>query len=1230
MKILSVRKVYRALALGFLTLFVFSSLAFGQGQDTKVNGTVKDPQGAVVAGATVTLTDVATSKTQSTTTNNDGYFQFTTVNAGNYNLTVEGAGFKKTAVTDVVVNVGQTSTVNVETQVGGATETVTVNASEAQALIHTENAALSNTVLSKQIQDLPINGRNPLALAGLQAGVTSSGGNRTASVNGLRGTFTNLTWDGININDNFVRTDSFFGISAPSVISVSEFTLTTQNNGPGDGLGVAQLKLVTPRGGSDYHGQVFYFRRDDRLDANTFFNNRGGRFAANDPNVLAGRAVAGAQRLPRPLLRQNQFGGSVGGPFRLPRFGEGGPSTWGKDKLFFYFYDEETRTRSEQSVLRTVLNGQVRNGVFQYRRADNNQLATVNLLTLAGRAPDPRMTQVVGLTPLPNSEETGDLLNTGGFRFNSPSGSTSRLWGFRVDFDASEKHRFEVVYSRFTFNFPNDTFNDIGEQFPGLPGGGQGGPRPRGAIAWNWNINTSVSNELRAGYTQYDANFLNRETFDLGYALTLPLITNPVQNFQPQGRDVLVREIIDNASWVRGAHQFRFGGNLRLLQVLPFNDVGRIPTYTLGFGTGATGLTAGAFPGGIGTTALGNANSILAILAGQITSATQTFNVTSQNSGFVAGAGELRDLRNYSLGFYVNDSWRIRNNLTINLGLRYEFQSVPREQNGLALLPIGGLAALTDPNAVLDFHGTSARPFFNKDLNDWAPAFSFAWDPFSSGKTSVRGGFAVSYVIDNNITTVRNAFRGNEGLVSSRTLSGLGGTVSGGGIVPIAPPAFQVPRTIAQNIATNTQTALFTIDPNLRSPYVMQWNLGIEREILRDTVAEVRYVGNHGVKLTRGVDLNQMRIFGNGFLDDFKRAQFNGANCPLLPGNIPNYNPTAVQCPGRQPLTVIPTIGNNGLLTNATIVNLIQTGQVGELAATYVVNRGLFPGAPALLLPVNVNALAVDVIGNPSWSNYHGLQAEVRRRLSGGLYYQINYTFSKAFSDFEGSQTSFAPYLDNASGDVFEKSRIANDITHVFKANAVYELPFGPGKRWANFGGVAGKILGGWSLNGILLWQSGEPLSITSGGRGTLNRAARSTVNTVNSTLSVADLQGRTGLYFDPVTGQPQLFDPALIAAVRANPNSNAFLTNPLPGTVGSLQLTPLSGPSRFNLDMSAIKRIRINEDMNIEFRAEAFNVLNKTNFNIAQTASINSSSFGNITSTFDARIIQLALKFNF
>jgi hypothetical protein len=257
------------------------------------------------------------------------------------------------------------------------------------------------------------------------------------------------------------------------------------------------------------------------------------------------------------------------------------------------------------------------------------------------------------------------------------------------------------------------------------------------------------------------------------------------------------------------------------------------------------------------------------------------------------------------------------------------------------------------------------------------------------------------------------------------------------------------------------------------------------------------------------------------------------------------------------------------------------------------------------------------------------LQAEIRRRFSRGLYFQANYTYGKGFSDFEGSQTSFSPLLDNATGGVVEKRRISDDITHVFKANAVYELPFGEGKRFFNSNGVARAVLGGWSLNGIFRWQSGEPISIVSA-RGTLNRRGRSGVNTVNSALGIGALQDQTGLFFDPTTGQPLLFDPALIAAVRANPNSNAFLTNPASGTLGGLQLTPLSGPSRLDFDMSLIKRTYFGERTNVEFRAEAFNVLNHTNFDVGQSQSINSANFGRITSTFDPRILQFALKLNF
>src|SRR5215204_3959553 len=529
---------FRALGPLALTLMLLGLAcvgAFAQTVSTRVNGSVKDVQGAAVTGATVTLTDAATGRSASTTTNDEGYFQFPDVRAGNYQVTAEAAGFKKTEVADVEVNIGLTATVNVSMEVGAVGETVTVTSSEAQALVNTENAELGTTVHTQQINDLPLNGRNPLTLAGLQAGVSSSGaGTRTASVNGLRGTFTNLTWDGININDNYIRTDSFFGVAAPSVASVAEFTLTTQNAGAAEGLGVSQVKLVTPRGSSEFHGSVFEYHRNDKFDANTFFNNAAGRFLATDAAVVAGRAEVGDLRLPKPKLLQNQYGFNIGGPMLLPRFGEGGDRTWGRNRLFFYAFYEATRTEQEGSRTRTFLTENARNGLFTYRATCNNttvqcpngivpgQLVTRNLLALSGRPVDPVTAELARSAPLPNDPTTLDLANVAGgaalsnfgtFRFNSPLDTTSDLWGFRTDFDASPRHRFEAIFNRFTFDFPNQGT----EPFPGAPGLGQSSARPRGSFAWNWTPTASMNNELRFGFNHYDVAFFNPQTFDRGH-----------------------------------------------------------------------------------------------------------------------------------------------------------------------------------------------------------------------------------------------------------------------------------------------------------------------------------------------------------------------------------------------------------------------------------------------------------------------------------------------------------------------------------------------------------------------------------------------------------------------------------------------------------------------------------------------------------------------------------------
>ncbi len=237
-------------------------------------------------------------------------------------------------------------------EAGGIAETVSVTASDAQSLIRSEDAKLSTTVDVKQVQDLPLNGRNPINLAGGMAGVNTNTNTRTASINGLRGSFSNITWDGIEINDNLVRTDALFGVNTPSVAAVAEFTLTTQNAGADEGLGIAQVKLTTPRGGSSYHGEVYDFYRNDKFDANAFFNNATG--------------------LAKPKLLQHQYGFNVGGPFALPRFGEGGPTLTQKNKLFFYFFYEFTDTTQDFTPNRTVLLDRRAHGIFTSTSCSNS------------------------------------------------------------------------------------------------------------------------------------------------------------------------------------------------------------------------------------------------------------------------------------------------------------------------------------------------------------------------------------------------------------------------------------------------------------------------------------------------------------------------------------------------------------------------------------------------------------------------------------------------------------------------------------------------------------------------------------------------------------------------------------------------------------------------------------------------------------------------------------------
>ena len=377
-----------------VVLFVAAISASGQVLTSRVDGRVLDQTGAVVPGVTVTLTNVATNLARETATNSAGLYVFPQVSLGTYRVEATLAGFKTALVEEVQVELGTPANVDIMVEVGVVTQTVVVTAAETQSVMNEVNAEINTNLNREQVKELPLNGRNVTQLALTQAGVTSPGGTRSAAINGARGSFNNFTLDGINNQDTFIRTDALFGIIPVQESFIEEVSITTANADVDAGLGSSQTQFVTRSGGNAYHGEVFYYHRNDALNATDYFNNAAG--------------------IDKERVFIHQFGFNVGGPIL-------------KDKLFFFVNYEEERRPGSASVVRNVLTDSARAGNFSYVRQDNGQIATVNLFELSGFSPDPAIKSLVDLTPMPNDSSVGDGRNTSGYRFNSPDKIRCRL-----------------------------------------------------------------------------------------------------------------------------------------------------------------------------------------------------------------------------------------------------------------------------------------------------------------------------------------------------------------------------------------------------------------------------------------------------------------------------------------------------------------------------------------------------------------------------------------------------------------------------------------------------------------------------------------------------------------------------------------------------------------------------------------------------------------------------------
>jgi hypothetical protein len=883
------------------------------------------------------------------------------------------------------------------------------------------------------------------------------------------------------------------------------------------------------------------------------------------------------------------------------------------------------------------------------------------------------MTTHLAQIPNPNNFNcsNSDGFNIGCFSFNAPESTINDKYVGRYDHQLVKDSRFgghklEFVYSRVdTETFPDVFTNGVEAPFPGGVNAYQFSTRSLFTPALVSTFGNNVTNVFRYG-RQWAPVVFDRDTPPTAPFISLPgVLINYDNGNMPQPRETIVNQWSDSVSWSMGNHLWKFGGDYQKVLTKSYNSAGINQTIQLGTNAAnSNGITLAAL--GLTNTTTNNAivtraQTTYNAIVGMLGSASQTLNVTSPTSGFVPGALRFRDFQAEDVAFFAQDQWRARSNVTLSLGVRWDILGVPTVPSGLAIQPryedifgISGFGNLFNPTAPAGVPGAVASinfvngdtgiPLYNKDWNDFAPFAGIAYSPdFKSGplkllfgeagQSSIRAGFSVSYLRD-GLTTVSNALgtgTTNPGLIQTANLDSVTG--SSNLLGPLTPagvslriPAFVIPTTDRGNFLANQGNGLWTFDPNLRTPYVMQWNIGFEREILKNTAFEIRYQGNRAVKVWRAVDYNEVNIFENGFLQEFLNAQKN-----LAARGGTSFAPGCATCVATPILDKffagLASTSTSGYGSTTFISNL-NNNNVGTMASTLAFNSAYRANRenPALGIPMNFfvanpNAAFARVLSNDAFSNYHALQLEVRRAYSNGLQFQADYTWSKAMGNAVGAQGNNQSDLVSwrtLRNKQLDYLRSGDDQTQRFVANAVYDLPFGKSRTFfSGAGGMVDRVIGGWTLGGIATWSTGVPFFVASG-RATFNsfNAGNNPANLVG--ISFEEFGKNVGIYKTPAGIffiNPDLLDITLNSAgkVATSRLKDGLLGSPAPGTFGNFPINGLSGPSYFNVDVSVTKRIPITERIRFEVKVTAINVLNYANF-VYGTQNFDSTSFGVIT----------------
>lgn len=1212
---------------------------------TTLSGSIVDPTGAAVPGTTISLTNIDNNTKREGISDAAGKYSFSALSPGTYRLLAKKQGFSDISVQQLRLLVSTPSTLNLTFEtVGAVAQTIEIAAEGIQ--LNTVDATVGNSFGTKPITQLPFEGRRADRILSLQPGIsyigdsdTVNGGSNVGTdrggvVNGGKSDQSNLTLDGIDINNQQTR-QPFNGALRVTLDSVQEFRVTTSNANADSSRGSgAQITLVTRSGTNELHGAAYWFVRNKIFNANTFFNN-----LTTDAN---GRG------LDTPKLNRNTFGGRIGGPIK-------------KNKLFYFANWEGQRDRLEQSVVRIVPRANLRAGNIDFLTVGGGR-STVTSAELVNRLADARSVNQASLDvlrgyPLPNDFTTGDGINTAGFRFNTPLARRYNTYVAKIDYVLNDRNR---LFAR--GQLQND--NEANEpQFPGQAANFIELNNSKGiAIGWDSTINNSLISSTRWGLTRQGVETSGSGNFALT-AYRTAFLDNPVGLTRSFRRFSPTYNFTQDFTWTKGKHTIQFGGSIRVFQNDRSNFANSFfagvmnPSWMTASGAVLSAPWADASLGDnrITTGARSSFNDSAAAILGLVTQVNSRYNYTPNADGSVnaqaPGSAVLRKFRGEEAEMYISDTWKATRNLTITAGLRYMYWPAIYEENGVQTstnIPLSqwfdtrvanagnGLAGGTGlPPISYQLANKGGRPLYD-NLKNWSPRLAAAYSPDGKsglgkllfggpGKSVIRAGFGIYYdVLGSGLvrefdasalglsTSINNA-SGRETIASAARFTGIRDIPQS---LVSAPPPARFPVEQPNNFAITN-----SLDDRIAAPYTMRYNLSFAREFSGGWNVNVGYVASQGKRTINSEDLaTPLNI-----RDPQSGTDYFTAATALTDQARRNVPVGQVQ---RIPYweNMFPGLAGGGLTATQVAYRNYADFFPDSTGALENLDRFGDPSASRLgrFAYYNQQFSYLRALRSVGFSTYNSMQVSVQKRFSKGDQLGFNWTWAHSIdtgSTSEDNATAGRGISINPYNRYQMRGSSDFDQRHSFNANYVYGIPVGKGQKYfSQMTGITNTIFGGWQLAGIWRQTSGLPVSVGH------NRTWPTNYNIAGWATQIDNFADGTNKNAPAPPGGrsgPNIFvDPA--AALRAFDFTS-------PGQIGSRNT--VRGDGLFNMDMNLSKSFQIREGHALQLRWEVFNVTNSVRFDpLNITLSLASpAAFGRYAGTLGGpRVMQFGLRYDF